>query len=147
MKTLSTTLLIFACAVTGCHSVRRGEPIVGATQLTPKEQHGQILFQQRCHQCHPYGEAGLGPALNNKPAPVFLMKTQVRVGLGAMPRFDTHIIPPQDLDDLMSYVIALRKADKEKPAETETESESKTKEREEKTDKPSDTRAPARATK
>ena len=121
MKTISTTLLIVACAVTGCHSVRRGEPIVGPMQLTPKQQRGQIVFQERCHQCHPYGEAGLGPALNNKPAPVFLMKTQVRAGLGVMPRFDTHIIPPQDLDDLMAYVIALRKADKESGSETKDE--------------------------
>lgn len=144
MKTLSTILLILACAVTGCHSVRRGEPIVGPTQLTPKEQRGQIVFQQRCHQCHPYGEAGLGPALNNKPAPIFLMKTQVRAGLGAMPRFDTHIIPPQDLDDLMAYVIALRKADKENTVEATEESK-----REEKSEKAAKSRtlAPARPTK
>ena len=145
MKTLSTTLLILALAAAGCHSVRRGEPIVGPLQLTPNEQRGKIVFHQRCHQCHPFGEAGLGPALNNKPAPVFLMKTQVRAGLGAMPRFDTHIIPETDLNDLMAYVIALRKADKEKPAETETESESDSKKEEEKPDKPSDARAPAPA--
>jgi hypothetical protein len=65
-----------------------------------------------------------------------------------MPRFDTHIIPEKDLDDLMKYVMALRKADKEKPAETETESESESK-KQEKTDKTSDARepAPARPTK
>lgn len=77
------------------------------------------------------------------------MKTQVRAGLGAMPRFDTHIIPETDLDDLMKYVMALRKADKEKSAETGTESESDSKKQEDKPDKPSDARepAPARPTK
>jgi hypothetical protein len=112
MKTFITILISGAALLTGCHSVRRGEPIVGAMKLTPEEERGRIVFQQRCHQCHPGGEAGLGPALNNKRAPVFLMKTQVRAGLGAMPRFDEHIIPRNDLDDLMDYVIALRKADK-----------------------------------
>jgi mono/diheme cytochrome c family protein len=145
MKTVATTLLILAFVVTGCHSTRRGEPIVGPMQLTPNQQRGQIVFHQRCHQCHPFGEAGLGPALNNKPAPVFLMKTQVRAGLGAMPRFDKHIIPDQDLNDLMVYVIALRKADQEKSADTETESESDPSREEEKPDKPSDARAPAPA--
>jgi mono/diheme cytochrome c family protein len=108
----STAALLIALTATACHSVRRGEPIVGPMQLNSKQERGRVVFIQRCHQCHPNGEAGLGPALNNKPAPVFLMKTQVRLGLGAMPRFDTHTIPPDQLDDLMAYVIALRKADK-----------------------------------
>jgi mono/diheme cytochrome c family protein len=70
---------------------------------------GQLVFQHYCHPCHPGGEGGLGPALNDKPAPVWLMKTQVRVGLGAMPGFPEDQISSEDLDDLMAYVIALRK--------------------------------------
>jgi mono/diheme cytochrome c family protein len=111
--------------LTACHSVRRGEPFVGPMQLNSKQQSGQLVFQQRCHQCHPNGEAGLGPALNNKPAPVFLMKTQVRVGLGAMPRFDEHTISKAELDDLMAYVIALRKADKTASAKDEPKRDAK----------------------
>jgi mono/diheme cytochrome c family protein len=107
---ICSVVLVFTTAA--CHSVRRGEPFVGPMQLNSKQEQGRLVFQQRCDQCHPHGEAGLGPALNNKPAPVFLMKTQVRVGLGAMPRFDEHAISEQALDDLMAYVIALRKADK-----------------------------------
>src|SRR5688572_581576 len=42
---------------------------------------------QHCHQCHPFGQGGLGPALNDKPAPRFLVKTQVRLGFGTMPGF------------------------------------------------------------
>jgi mono/diheme cytochrome c family protein len=117
--------LLIVITFSACHSVRRGEPITGPMNLTPKQAHGRIVFQQRCHQCHPNGEAGLGPALNNKPAPVFLMKTQVRFGLGAMPRFDNHAISHNDLDDLIAYVIALRKADREEsktdPAKTSRE--------------------------
>jgi mono/diheme cytochrome c family protein len=111
-KSATAFLLIALLASAGCHSTRRGEPITGPMNLNAKEQRGRVVFQMRCDQCHPNGESGLGPALNNKPAPVFLMKTQVRLGLGAMPRFDKHTIPPDELDDLMAYVMALRKADK-----------------------------------
>ena len=121
-----TTFAISLIALsTACHSVRRGEPIVGPMNLNAKQERGRIVFQQRCHQCHPNGEAGLGPALNNKPAPVFLMKTQVRLGLGAMPRFGEHTISKSELDDLMAYVIALRKADKEAKPEKEKKAEEK----------------------
>ena len=107
----------FTC---GCKSVRRGEAVGRPVNISSSAvERGQVVFQQHCYRCHPGGEAGLGPALNNKPAPVFLMKTQVRAGFGAMPRFDTHIIPQKDLDDLMAYVMALRKADKPEKHEEE----------------------------
>jgi mono/diheme cytochrome c family protein len=97
--------------VAGCHSTRRGEPITGPMQISdPEVARGRLVFLKNCYQCHPGGEAGLGPALNNKPAPVFLMKTQVRVGLGAMPSFSKEQISSADLDRLMAYVIALRKS-------------------------------------
>ena len=79
----------------------------------PATRQGRLVFHQHCHQCHPGGEGGLGPALNNKPAPVWLMKTQVRLGLGAMTGFGEKEIPPEELDDLMAYVIALRHSGKE----------------------------------
>ena len=105
---LTLALLFFV----GCRGVRRGEPITGPLDFsTPKIQRGQIVFAQHCHQCHPGGEGGLGPGLNDKPAPVWLMKTQVRLGLGVMPAFDDETIPAEELDALMAYVIALRKDD------------------------------------
>jgi mono/diheme cytochrome c family protein len=107
---LAATLLF----TTACHTARRGEPLTGPLQLSSKAEHGRLLFQQRCYQCHPNGEGGLGPAINNKPAPRFLMKTQVRAGLGAMPRFNEYTIPPNDLDDIIDYLMALRKADTKK---------------------------------
>jgi mono/diheme cytochrome c family protein len=145
MKSYASNLA-FAIGVialsTACHSVRRGEPIVGPMQLNSKQERGRVVFQQRCNQCHPNGEAGLGPALNNKPAPVFLMKTQVRLGLGAMPRFGEHTISKSELDDLMAYVIALRKADKEAKPEKEKKVEEKKSDEEE-----SSSSRPARQTK
>lgn len=63
---------------------------------------------RNCDQCHPRGEAGLAPALNNKPLPAFLIKFQVRHGLGAMPSFSKDDISDQDLEDIILYLQALR---------------------------------------
>jgi mono/diheme cytochrome c family protein len=108
--------LALTAAVVGCRSVRRGEPIVGSLQSNdPAVQHGKIVFARRCYSCHPGGEGGLGPGLNDKPLPVFAMKLQVRtgvVGFGVMPSFDKHQIPSEDLDDLMKYIKAIRKQSK-----------------------------------
>ena len=93
---------------TGC-SARRGEPIVGPLAISePGIARGQQVFMRECHQCHPGGEAGLGPAINNKPLPGFLIKLQVRNGLGAMPAFSRNEINPEDLDHLVDYLKALR---------------------------------------
>lgn len=113
-------LFVIGVVAVGCHSVRRGEPIVGALSSNdPAVQHGKIVFARKCNSCHPGGEGGLGPGLNDKPLPVFAMKLQVRTGLvgfKVMPSFDQHSIPSEDLDDLMAYLKALRK--QHKPIET-----------------------------
>jgi len=104
---------VFATAavlITGCSSARRGEPLASAPRLSPDQQRGQIVFSQRCYQCHPNGATGIGPALNNKPLPAALVKTQVRKGLGSMPAFDQKHISDDDLNALASYVAVLRKS-------------------------------------
>jgi mono/diheme cytochrome c family protein len=111
MKPVSVILLVVLVTITACRSVRRGEPVGRPAQVTSAEsKRGQVIYQQRCDRCHPNGEGGLGPSLNDKPAPVFLMKTQVRAGLGAMPHFDSQTLTPDELRDLMAYVMDLRKA-------------------------------------
>jgi mono/diheme cytochrome c family protein len=76
------------------------QPSSGAGQTSAPFQH--------CHQCHPHGQGGLGPAIVNKPLPEFLMKFQVRHGLGTMPSFGAEKISSEDLDALMSYIKAVR---------------------------------------
>jgi mono/diheme cytochrome c family protein len=93
----------------GCGSARRGEPLVGPSDLSPEQSSGRLVFYTHCNQCHPGGEAGVGPALNNKPLPGWMIKMQVRHGLGAMPSFSNIRIPERDLDHLVSYVKELRR--------------------------------------
>jgi mono/diheme cytochrome c family protein len=93
----------------GCMSQRRGEPIAGEfIPSSTEERSGRELFMRSCHQCHPGGMAGLGPAINNKPLPQWLVKTQVRQGLGAMPSFDEEELSDAELEALVEYVSALR---------------------------------------
>jgi len=113
MKYFALVLLALGGILAGCHSVRRGEPIVGPLSSNDAAvQHGKVIFARKCNSCHPGGEGGIGPGLNDKPLPVFAMKLQVRTGLVGfkiMPSFDQHQIPSEDLDDLMTYIKALRR--------------------------------------
>jgi mono/diheme cytochrome c family protein len=95
----------------GCGSARRGEPLVGSRSFSEEARLGQVVFYSHCDQCHPGGEAGLAPALNNKPLPGFMIRMQVRHGLGAMPSFSNVQIPERDLIHLVSYVKELRRTD------------------------------------
>jgi mono/diheme cytochrome c family protein len=102
---LSLALLALACT-----SARRGDAYAGATLeiADASEREGERVFMMHCNRCHPLGEAGLGPALNNRPFPEFLKRLQVRRGLGAMPAFSEKQISDDELDALMDYLALLR---------------------------------------
>ena len=110
MKISSLVILVTALAgAIGCSSARRSEPIKGSLILDDQQLiAGQRAFMTSCHQCHPGGMAGLGPAINNKPLPGFMIKMQSRVGLGAMPGFSSAELPGEDLDAIVAYLKALR---------------------------------------
>ena len=102
---------VAAVALAACGSARRVEPIVGPTPMTTAElANGQIAFMAKCHQCHPKGEAGLAPAINDKPLPGFMIRLQVRAGFGAMPSFPEYEISEAELADIVSYLYALRES-------------------------------------
>lgn len=106
------TLLALSCAMlatAGCGTARRSSPVSGEFASDPALERGAIAFMTRCHKCHPGGEAGLGPAINNKPLPRFLIRFQVRQGLGAMPSFPEDVIGDALLDDLVFYLVELRR--------------------------------------
>jgi mono/diheme cytochrome c family protein len=94
---------------TGCGSARRSEPISGPLPIESSSvAKGQKVFMEHCNQCHPQGETGLGPAINNKALPGFMIRLQVRRGFGAMPAFSEKDISDDHLSDLIEYVRALR---------------------------------------
>lgn len=108
-------LVVYALAplllMSGCATARRGEP--SGPPMVPRSeaaQRGQRVFAANCHECHPGGMAGIGPALNNKPLPGFMIKLQVRVGMGAMPSFSEQKIGDDALGDLVEYLKELRHA-------------------------------------
>lgn len=101
----------------GCYgSARRSEPITQPMKISvtrggdPADgvAHGQRVFMRQCQQCHPGGEAGLGPAINSKALPHFLIRMQIRNGLGAMPAFSEKRISNEEMDQLMEYLSALK---------------------------------------
>ena len=106
---LVSAAVIIASLPVGCSSARRGEPLLGPMAIvSPEIKQGQKVFMKHCQQCHPGGEAGLGPALNDKPLPSFLMRLQVRQGFGAMPAFSEQDISREDLDDVLAYLKELK---------------------------------------
>jgi mono/diheme cytochrome c family protein len=108
-KALASSLLLVLAILAGC-SARRSEPIAGPFQApSPEVQRGEVVFDRYCSQCHPGGEKGLAPAINNKPLPGFLIKFQVRHGIGAMPSFSREVIGDEDLRDVVVYLKALRR--------------------------------------
>ena len=103
-------LVAFALLMAGCGTAKRSEPAAGPfTAGNAAQRNGQVVFDRECSKCHTSGEAVLGPGINDKPLPEFLMRTQVRVGIGAMPGFTEQEISDKELDDLMAYILALRK--------------------------------------
>ncbi|HYE01176.1 MAG TPA: cytochrome c [Alphaproteobacteria bacterium] len=101
-------LALAALALLSCGSPRRGEPVAPPPRLGAEAQRGEAAFMAWCNECHPRGEAGLGPALNNKPMPGPLIAWQVRHGLGAMPAFPEETLPEPELAALVAYLKALR---------------------------------------
>jgi len=94
---------------TGCASSRRDALVARQVNVSNRQlEIGQRVFMAECNQCHPGGAAGLGPAINNKPIPGFVLRFQVRHGLGAMPKFGHSQISSEALSDLVLYVKTLR---------------------------------------
>lgn len=111
MKKLMPVLLVVA-ATAACSS-RRGEPLTGALPIEdPAIESGRTVFMQNCYRCHPGGEAGIGPSLNDKAGLKFVKKLKIRhSALGPMPSFSKKQLGDQQLDDLMAYLAALRRYD------------------------------------
>ena len=107
-RTLIVGLALSALA--GCAGKRVGEPVAGPLQTASASlERGRMVYDQHCYKCHTQGEGGMGPIINDKPFPRFLMRFQVRHGLGTMPAFPPERISDQDLEALLDYLFELRR--------------------------------------
>lgn len=112
MRLAPTFLIAGLLLAAACGTSRRGAPLTGEHDPpTPEVALGQRVFDASCAQCHPGGTQGLGLALNDKPLPGWLIKFQVRNGVGAMPSFSHEEISGQELDALVEYLVWLRRLD------------------------------------
>jgi mono/diheme cytochrome c family protein len=76
--------------------------------LSIDEFEGMKLFMRTCNKCHPGGEKGIGPALNDKALPNFLVHWQVRLGGGDMPKFTDEQISKKQLEQITAFVRMMR---------------------------------------
>lgn len=114
MKTLGriAPLALLLAAAAGCGTARRGEPVVAEPPSGDAEvARGRVAFDRNCSPCHPGGEGGLGPAINNKPLPGFMIRLQVRRGFGTMPGFPENQLPDEELDAIVAYLRDRRRQD------------------------------------
>ena len=103
-------LVLMLLLLTACGTARKVPPVAPPVPMAAESvATGHHEFIEYCHQCHPHGEGGLGPAINNKPLPGFLIRFQVRQGLGAMPAFPERVISDDELDAIVSYLKAVRR--------------------------------------
>ena len=77
--------------------------------LTVEEFEGMKLFMRNCNKCHPGGEKGSGPSLNDKETPNFLIHWKVRLGGGDMPKFTDEQISKEQLKEITAFVKLLQK--------------------------------------
>jgi mono/diheme cytochrome c family protein len=123
--TVTRNLALVLCLLLAgsCGSARRSEPLRGPLHLDAQLQRGQVVFMQNCHKCHPGGEAGAGPSINNVPMTKGMLKWRVRsraffLGIGRMPSFKKHEISREELNDLVRYIKVLKKHDGDAPTAT-----------------------------
>jgi mono/diheme cytochrome c family protein len=108
MKHARTATIFLACLAPVACSARRAEPLAPPLRLDRVQARGEKAYAVHCDRCHPGGEGGLAPGLNNKKVPEIVKRVQVRHGLGAMPSFSEKELPPEDLDAILKYLGALR---------------------------------------
>jgi mono/diheme cytochrome c family protein len=80
----------------------------------PKVTEGKLVFKNNCQRCHPNGEAGVGPPLNNIHLPGFLLRARIRsraflLWTGRMPSFKRQEISKKEMNVLVAYLKDLRK--------------------------------------
>lgn len=103
--------LLMVLEVIGCSAPKKAlytEPVDLPSEELKK---GKIAFEEYCATCHPGAMAGVGLAIVNKPLPEFLIKFQIRNGIGVMPAFGEDKLSDEEVDHIAEYLVYLRKQD------------------------------------
>lgn len=96
--------------LTACGTARRGVPLIPEPAMDdPALARGATAFDAHCHACHPGGGEGLAFGINQYPLPGWLIRFQVRNGVGEMPDFARSHLSDQELDDVVAYLKWLRR--------------------------------------
>jgi mono/diheme cytochrome c family protein len=103
--------MLGAALLVACDGARRGDAVGIPVLASGAALTGQVAFARTCNPCHPGGEAGLGPALNDKPLPDSLVRFKVRMGIGTMPSFPEDELDEASLDAILEWMAALRDAE------------------------------------
>ncbi|HEX8517085.1 MAG TPA: cytochrome c [Bacteroidia bacterium] len=112
-----SSFLVIATMWVSC-SARRIESEM--TEIQSKEiQEGRLVFKNNCQKCHPNGESGVGPPLNNIHLPSALTKARIRsraflLYTGRMPDFKKDEISKKEMKALLAYINTMKKRDPEK---------------------------------
>ena len=107
-----------AALLAGCSTPRLGPTALEQIEDLsgdPEVALGRQVFMTHCYQCHPGGAAGLGPGITHRQLPAFMIRTQVRVGLGAMPSFSEEAISEEEAHAVAKYIKALSQIEPENP--------------------------------
>jgi mono/diheme cytochrome c family protein len=94
--------------------------MAGTEGESPILKEGRLVFKEKCQSCHPNGESGVGPEINNVRVPKIFIKARVRsraflLYTGRMPEFDKHEISKKELNSLVLYVKSLQRSDMGQP--------------------------------
>ncbi len=118
-KNIIVITLVLVCSslyFVSCSARRVKKDMSSAQAEDPKIMEGRLVFKNHCQKCHPNGEAGVGPPLNNINLPSFLVRAKVRsraflLWTGRMPSFNKHEISSKEMKSLLVYLKDMKKKD------------------------------------
>lgn len=102
-------ILLVSLRISSCSSPEKLPYAAPVEMPTEALTQGRIHFNHHCATCHPEAMSGLGPAIINKPLPEFLIRFQIRNGLGVMPAFDENVLSDDEVEQIAEYLVYLRK--------------------------------------
>jgi mono/diheme cytochrome c family protein len=68
---------------------------------------GKELFDTNCGDCHPGGEADVGPSLIETPHTPARLRKQIREGSGKMKPFSEKRLPNEDMEAVLAYLASI----------------------------------------